>query len=66
MKYEYSHAEQVIRAEMLKILKNFTKGESRVPFISLDKLEEKKYCKQMRKAAKRIYDYYSLPEDKIK
>jgi hypothetical protein len=66
MKYKYSEKERIVRREMLQTLENFTKDDKRAPFISYDETEEEKYCKKMRKAAKMIYNYYSLPEDKIK
>jgi hypothetical protein len=51
----------IVCEEMLKVIEMHMDGEL-PPFISFDPIIERLYRKKMIKAAKRIHDYYNLPE----
>ena len=61
---DYDEIDRIVREKMLEMMDIFKNGLG-IPFVSHDPKVEKKFIKKMHKAAKRIYNYYSLPEDQI-
>ena len=61
---DYDEIDRIVREEMMEVM-NSMYNKTGIPFVSHDPVIEQRFIRKMHKAAKRIYNYYSMPEDKI-